>query len=779
MHATVKWPGWMMLALGVVVGAVVGYTLAPARTTASSPSAIPVVPDVCPGRAQAGATGRPGKSATAVIPPATTLPGVAFEEFLAAMEDMSKQANPYHNHRQQADLVRWVDQLDPSDLHKAVEWVLKSPKPWLRMMFLQILFERLAATDPEGALRQAQAIPTLNERRTALTGVFQAWSRKNAVAVVRWLQSQPRGQGFDKMLEAAIPGLSENAPEAVYLLLQSMAPQLLRNYSWQLFTGWARTDPVTALSKMMGMPAYRNGGGVMQGIISEWAQRDFPAAEAWANALPRGTARAEAIRGLVGALATKDPARAAAMVLAMPDVQEQINALSMMMGSWSQSDLVGAMAWMKQLPEGNLKQAAVNQIMGSWATTNPREAAEYALSMPAGKNRNHALSSLVGSWAYSDAKSALEWIKGMTSGREQQVVIQSSIYGLAQAEPAATAALLDQLPTSAARRNCLGSLLQAWVEIDPGKALEWAAALPSSADRAQAYQHLAYSSWARNSPTQAVAVLMSLPAGQQRNSSLSSVISQWAYQDFSGALEWSLKLEDASLRKQTLQNLQGRWIEINPLEAVNFVREQKEGSREGALSSAVGQWARNDPVSAITWATQLSAPEMEKVLPSAIGAWADNDPVEAARYVSQLQPGKMQNEAAGQVVSRWAQQDPARVAKWVDGFANEELRIRACRDVANAWVQNDPDAVGAWVREMPAGKPREAAVQALVSSLQYADPKAAIQWAEAVSDPSQRNQMMEHAARRWLENDSAAKVWIVNSSLSQEAKNRLLLRDGK
>jgi hypothetical protein len=115
----------------------------------------------------------------------------------------------------------------------------------------------------------------------------------------------------------------------------------------------------------------------------------------------------------------------------------------------------------------------------------------------------------------------------------------------------------------------------------------------------------------------------------------------------------------------------------------------------------------------------------------------------------------------------------------VDGFANEELRIRACRDVANAWVQNDSDAVGAWVREMPAGKPREAAVQSLVSSLQYADPKAAAQWAEAVSDPSQRNQLMEQAAKHWLENDPAAKVWIVNSSLSQDAKNRLLLRDGK
>lgn len=775
MNRNMKWPAWVMLSLGLVVGAAIGhYWRAPGVVDKIKPSIVPSSNNspsgvVDPVRAEAKPVASANRPASPVAVEKKSV--VSLKDFQVALEDLARGVNTRYK---QGDWVKLIDQLDEGDLHSAVGIVMRSREPWVRITGLQGLFKRCAENDPESALREAMAITSLNDRNSALTGVFQAWSKKDAVAVVRWLQSQPKGQALDKILQAAISGLAENAPEATYLLLQSMAPHLLRNFSWQIFMNWAKTDPATALSKMMTMPSSRQWGGGVQGVVAEWAKRDYSAAEAWVNAQPKGASQTEAVRGLLGTLALTDPSRAVAMVLAMPDAQERKNSLQMILWPWSQNDLAGAVAWVKQLQDESLKQVAMPQIMGAWAAVNPTEAADYAMSLPMGRQRTAALGNLVGTWANSDAKAALEWVKSLPPGRDQQAALQSSIYSLAQSEPAATAALIDAMPMSSTRRNCIGSLLQSWVEVDSAKALEWAQALPSLADRVQAYQQLAYSSWARQSPTQAVAVLMSLPAGQQRNNSLSSLVSQWAYQDFQGALDWSLKLEDATLRKQTLRNIQGRWIELNPVEAVTFVRDQKDWARDGSLSSAVHQWSSSDPVSAITWVAQLPGKELEQLLPAAIGAWAESNPVEAAKYVSKLQPGNMQNEAAAQTVSRWAQQDPVRAAKWAAGFANEDLRIRACRDVVSTWVQNDPDSAGAWVKELPSGKPREAALQSLVNSLQYGDPKAAAQWVENVADPNQRNQMMENVARHWLETDSSAKTWILNSSLPEETKTRLL-----
>lgn len=769
-----------MFSIGLVVGAAVAYFWRSAETgDKGQPSRVAQADarPVASSPVQGGT--RPVAAARRSDPPiAAEKTGeiLTLAEFQRAFEELGREAHP---RGMQGDGGKLFARLDERDLPSAMAIVLRSRTQWLRIWGLQVLFKRWAQSDPETAVREAQAITVQDNRNAALAGTFQAWSKKDAAGLVQWLQSQPKGQSFARILQAAIPGLAENAPEAAYLLLQNMAPHLLRNYAYSIFTSWARTDPVTALSRMMAMPSSRSWGGSVQGIVAEWAQRDFAAAEAWVNAQPEGGIQAEARRGLLGALAATDPARAAALALAVPDAQERKNSLQSILLPWIQTDLAGAVAWVKQLQDESLRQVAIPQIMDSWFAANPAEALEYAMTLPAGKQRTAALVIIAGSWANSDAKAAVEWLKSLPTGREQQMALQSSIYALAQSDPVATSALLDAMPASAARRNCMAGLLQSWIEVDSDKALEWARSLPSAMDRAQACQQLAYTSWAMQSPTQAAEMLMSLPAGRQRDNGISSLVSRWAQQDLQGALDWSLTLEDEVLAKQALRSLQSPWVELNPLEAVTFIQGRRDLAGKGALASAVNQWAASDPVAAITWVAQLPSGEMEPLLPQAIGNWAESNPVEAATYVSKLQPGKLQNEAAAQTVSRWAQQDPARAAKWAAGFSNEELRNRACRDVVNVWAQNDPDSAGAWVKELPAGKARESALGSLVTLLQYNDPQAAARWAEAVADPAQRNQLLTGVARRWLEVDPGARDWIIRSSLPEDTKTRLLKAGGR
>nr|MBA3386654.1 hypothetical protein [Chthoniobacterales bacterium] len=84
-------------------------------------------------------------------------------------------------------------------------------------------------------------------------------------------------------------------------------------------------------------------------------------------------------------------------------------------------------------------------------------------------------------------------------------------------------------------------------------------------------------------------------------------------------------------------------------------------------------------------------------------------------------------------------------------------------------------AAGAWLATLPSGGSRDAAVTAYTQRVAATDPQAAAQWAETIGNESTRNSQMESIAAAWLKTDAnRASVWIVNSSLSNGVKARLL-----
>jgi hypothetical protein len=57
------------------------------------------------------------------------------------------------------------------------------------------------------------------------------------------------------------------------------------------------------------------------------------------------------------------------------------------------------------------------------------------------------------------------------------------------------------------------------------------------------------------------------------------------------------------------------------------------------------------------------------------------------------------------------------------------------------------------------------------------DPQTAAQWAETIGNQSVRNSQIESIATAWLKTDAnRATAWIMNSSLSEDVKARLLPR---
>ena len=91
---------------------------------------------------------------------------------------------------------------------------------------------------------------------------------------------------------------------------------------------WGKLDPVPALDYLLRDPV--PAPAVCNTIISDWANRDAPAASEWIAALPAGPNRDGAIQGLLGYLTNDyyqpDYPAALAWSLALTDPAERLKA---------------------------------------------------------------------------------------------------------------------------------------------------------------------------------------------------------------------------------------------------------------------------------------------------------------------------------------------------------------------------------------------------------------------------------------------------------------------
>jgi hypothetical protein len=87
----------------------------------------------------------------------------------------------------------------------------------------------------------------------------------------------------------------------------------------------------------------------------------------------------------------------------------------------------------------------------------------------------------------------------------------------------------------------------------------------------------------------------------------------------------------------------------------------------------------------------------------------------------------------------------------------------------------DPAGAGQWLAALPDDEGKQNVVQNYVNNISYQYPEMAAPWAEAMTDPQQRDQAMQNVPRQWMRTDStSAKAWITKSSLPDDVKQRLM-----
>ena len=160
----------------------------------------------------------------------------------------------------------------------------------------------------------------------------------------------------------------------------------------------------------------------------------------------------------------------------------------------------------------------------------------------------------------------------------------------------------------------------------------------------------------------------------------------WAATDSSAALNWATTLNNPAEREAILTEVCLQVAERDPAEAVRMrsqlVTDEKPN---GGLEAVAERWAEKDFPAALDWALSRAASEQRDLLIAGVAyVQSQTSPREAANLVMEKIPaGRVQTEAAIDVLHQWALRDMDAARQWVARFPEGELRSRGYSELGN------------------------------------------------------------------------------------------------
>jgi hypothetical protein len=189
--------------------------------------------------------------------------------------------------------------------------------------------------------------------------------------------------------------------------------------------------------------------------------------------------------------------------------------------------------------------------------------------------------------------------------------------GLAQ--PQRVLGDLQQLPTGEVRTGMLSFLAGRWATSDSGAALDFALHAAPPEARQQVLSNVVIFA-AHQNPSAGLALALQYQAQIGDPDLVEHLVTDWAANDFAGALEAVRTLPDVDAQQRALRGVAAVAASRDPASARVLIEQVQDGAARTELYRQVGmQWLQRDPAAARAWlasTTVLSDAEKRTVLAS-------------------------------------------------------------------------------------------------------------------------------------------------------------------
>lgn len=210
---------------------------------------------------------------------------------------------------------RWLPTLLVQDLANAQE----NAVPDERELVIADLLARLVEIDSHAAAQFAEHVSEASLREVSMRVVAQSWAHIDATAATQWAGSLGVNAERDQAILTVALELVQSDPVQAVRLLE-------RHF-------------------MADMPA-----GALEGVVQQWAEKNYEAALAWSETLPPGARRDLVLQRLVFVRANQDPMDAARLAEeTFVDSDKRTDALASVASSWGSRDPMSAREWASTL----------------------------------------------------------------------------------------------------------------------------------------------------------------------------------------------------------------------------------------------------------------------------------------------------------------------------------------------------------------------------------------------------------------------------------------------
>jgi hypothetical protein len=329
--------------------------------------------------------------------------------------------------------------------------------------------------------------------------------------------------------------------------------------------------------------------------------------------------------------------------------------------------------------------------------------------------------------------------------RVQQLIDALAVYPPDQAQTLGELLRDRQLPFRDLERVLL---IAGWARIDPPAATEWTI------------------TWERPGP--------------MRNEEIGEAIGAWARQDPHALVQaYDVAALSGTVGHAIVALVEG-WFGSGQNGLEQYVQDLGAGDiRDRAIGTLVRlRVARDGSKETETWALRLIADANFKsqVYSRLGGEMTFENPEEAIAWCEQVCDTPLGESVRHRTAVKWAEHDPKAAMDWM--FVQDPTDVEnqaTIRAVYRRFQMADFSAAVAWMDATTEDDRRSPLLQGPVGMYinrhTVLDPMKSIAWTDYLMDESERELTLITIARRWLRRDpDAAEAWLVESSLSEEAK---------
>ncbi len=334
---------------------------------------------------------------------------------------------------------------------------------------------------------------------------------------------------------------------------------------------------------------------------------------------------------------------------------------------------------------------------------------------------------------------------GMDSPRKRQVALETIAGRLQETGVRSTLARLGRQPPGSTRNAAQSALMRRWGELNPESAFRYAGGVAQPKLRHDLKLNV-YRGWARVDPDGAWSRANDNRIPHQPSDRFDAIFEALPYSDTSSAL--------------------------------NFLSGVDAKYHYSRVAHAISGLAGSDMNRVVEWTGQLPQGGLRRVaVCKLIDHWARYDPLSAKVWMEENVGNSNLPEARVELGESWARVDPSDAVKWVMKLDGSDAKNSRVMDrVFKRWLQYDPDNAANWLVDQEPSRLLDPAVERYIHKVVRLDPEATMPWAESITHPSRRANLIQQVAHFWKSrNPEAMAEYVSNSSfLSRESKERLM-----